>query len=117
MFAEKKPTTRKVLKLLQASLSTKEEDQSLKYLQQHIRGLDDASLRKMLRFMTGSDVICVEQLKIEFSSLEGWQGGLLHTHTCGPLLELPSTYQAYPEFRGEMENLLANKDCFTMGNM
>ncbi|MGH0155527.1 UNVERIFIED_CONTAM: hypothetical protein FKN15_032501 [Acipenser sinensis] len=68
MFAEKKPTTRKVLKLLQASLSTKEEDQSLKYLQQHIRGLDDASLRKMLRFMTGSDVICVEQVKIEFSS-------------------------------------------------
>lgn len=95
MYVEKKANCKKCFEtfVLQVSPST----QGLKYLQ-HFRGLDDVSLQKMLRFMTGSDVMCVEHVRITFTSIEGlskWP------HTCGPLLELSSKYQAYPEIRGK----------------
>ena len=35
-------------------------------------------------------------------------------HTCGPLLELPSTYLSYPELRNEFDSILANESCFVM---
>ena len=40
-------------------------------LQQYIRGLDDAGLRKMLRFVTGSDVISVNKIEIMFTAIDG----------------------------------------------
>lgn len=48
MYEDKKPTTRKLLKLLDASPTTQAENQSFQFLQQYIRGLDDARLRSCL---------------------------------------------------------------------
>ncbi|XP_076880222.1 uncharacterized protein LOC143528391 [Brachyhypopomus gauderio] len=113
MYEEKKPTTRKLLKLLDASPSTQAENQSLRFLQQYIRGLDGVGLRKMLRFMTGSDVLCVEKIEILFTPLDGLSRRLV-AHTCGPVLELPCTYNSYPELRAEMESILSNKNVYIM---
>lgn len=105
MYEDKKPSTRKLLKLLDASPTTQAESQSLRFLQQYIRGLDDAGLRRMLRFVTGSD-ICVNKVEVLFTPLDGLARRPV-AHTCGPALELPWTYTSYPELRTEMDSILA----------
>nr|XP_020512189.1 uncharacterized protein LOC110001097 isoform X4 [Labrus bergylta] len=112
MYNDLKPTTRKVLKLIDASPTTPAENQSVRFLQQYIRGLDELGLRKMMRFVTGSDVLCVRKIEVLFTPLEGLARRPV-AHTCGPVLELPSTYNFYPELRVEMENILASNS-FTM---
>lgn len=107
MYADLKPTTRKVLKLFTASPTTPAENQSLGFLRQYIRELDEVPLRKMLRFVTGADVICVEHIKVIFTRWIGLARRPI-AHTCGPTLELPSTYKDYPELRAEMENILSS---------
>ncbi|XP_053288829.1 uncharacterized protein LOC128449596 [Pleuronectes platessa] len=112
MYDDLRPTTRKVLKLITASPNTASENQSLRFLHQYIRGLDEIGLRKILRFMTGSDVICVKKIEVIFTSLEGLARRPI-AHTCGPTLELPSTYNSYPELRSEIESILSSNS-FTM---
>ncbi|XP_036952592.1 uncharacterized protein LOC119018763 isoform X3 [Acanthopagrus latus] len=111
MYEDKKPSTRKLLKLLDASPTTQAESQSFRFLQQYIRGLDDAGLRRMLRFVTGSDVICVNKVEVLFTPLDGLARRPV-AHTCGPALELPWTYTSYPELRTEMDSLLAAESSF-----
>ena len=57
-------------------------------------------------FVTGAYVICVSAIHVEFSKLEGL-GRRPITHTCGSVLELPSTYDSYAELRAEFTNVLA----------
>lgn len=111
MYENKKPTTKKLLKLLQASPSTQAETQSFRFLQQYIRGLDEVGLRRMLRFITGSDVICVDQIDIMFTSSDGLACRPI-AHTCGPVLELPWTYASYPELRTAFDNILMTNASF-----
>lgn len=105
MYTDKKPTCSKVLKLIEASPETPAERQALGFLQQYIRGLDEVGLRRLLRFVTGSDIICVTKIEVIFTALEGLQRRPV-AHTCGSVLELPCTYNSYPELRVEMENVL-----------
>ncbi|XP_070397922.1 uncharacterized protein [Nothobranchius furzeri] len=111
MYEDKKPTTRKLLKLLTASPISEAEKQSFRFLQQYIRGLDDAGLRKMFRFVTGSDVICVQKIEVLFTPVDGLARRPV-AHTCGPVLEVPWTYTSYPELRNELDNILAAKNCY-----
>lgn len=111
MYEDKKPTTRKFLKLLNASPATQAENQSFRFLQQYIRGLDDAGLRRMLRFVTGSDIICVTKVEVLFTPVEGLARRPI-AHTCGPVLELPWTYTSYPELRTEMDCILSAESSY-----
>uniref|UniRef100_A0A096M4T5 HECT domain-containing protein n=1 Tax=Poecilia formosa TaxID=48698 RepID=A0A096M4T5_POEFO len=111
MYQEKKPTTKRFLKLLEASPTTQAESQSFRFLQQYIRGLDDPGLRRMLRFVTGSDMICVNKVEVIFTPLEGLARRPI-AHTCGPALELPWTYGSYPELCCEMDSILLNQNSF-----
>lgn len=107
MYEEKKTTCRKILKLIEATPVTPAEKQALRFLQQYIRGLDELGLRRLLRFVTGSDVICVTKVEVIFTALEGLARRPI-AHTCGAVLELPCTYNSYPELRVEMENVLTS---------
>lgn len=71
MYEDKKQTTKKFLKLLNASPEIKAENQSFRFLQQYTRGLDDAGLRRMLRFVTGSDIVYVTKVEVLFTQVEG----------------------------------------------
>lgn len=113
IYSEKNPTTRKVLKLIDASPSTAAESQSLQFFRQYIRGQDEAGLRRLLRFLTGSDVLCISKINVIFTPLEGLARRPV-AHTCGPVLELPQTYNSYPELRAEMESILSTKSSFIM---
>nr|XP_054594315.1 uncharacterized protein LOC129161848 [Nothobranchius furzeri] len=113
MYENMKPTARKVLKLFEASPATQAESQSLRYLQQYVRGLDQAGLRKFLRFTTGSDVLCIKNIEVLFTSLDGVARRPV-AHTCGPVLELPWTYLSFPELRVEFDSILSSQRCFDM---
>lgn len=83
------------------------------YLQQYIRGLGSAGLRKFLRFTTGSDALSVDKLEVVFTALDG-VGRRPVAHTCGPVLELPRTYMVFPELRLEFDQILSNDLFFAM---
>lgn len=99
------PTPKKVIDLLRATPAASNQIEALSYLKRYIRGLDDEKLGKVLRFFTGASVICVDKIRVSFTHLEGSQRRPI-AHTCGPCLELPATYEKYPEFRCEMNNII-----------
>ena len=111
MYEAKRPTAKKVVKLIQSEPATEKERQCLDHLKKYIRSLQGNFLSLFLQFVTGSDVICFPRIEVAFSALEG----ITHrpvVHTCGPLLELPSSYQSYNELSEEFSELLSSKDAW-----
>ncbi|XP_055957634.1 uncharacterized protein LOC130013114, partial [Patella vulgata] len=108
-----KTTVQKVIKLFNATPLCKEESTSFEFLKRFTRGRDSRQLKRLLRLLTGSDVICVDQILVSFVVRHGCQR-IPTIHTCGPSLELPSTYLSFPDFRSEWENILENKESIKM---
>ncbi|CAB4038576.1 Hypothetical predicted protein, partial [Paramuricea clavata] len=104
-----KPTNKKVLHLLQAKPNTEGERDALKFLQRYIRGLDTGNLGHFLRFTTGADVLIVNSISVSFIKVNGIFKTAV-AHTCGPVLELPCTYQDFCELRNVFNNILAKPD-------
>ena len=101
------PTSKRVCQLLKADPQNNDESQSLRYFQQFIRAQKEEGLAKLLHFLTGSRVISVDTISIEFTKRKGMERRPV-AHTCGPVLELPSTYIAYRELRNEFEAVLSS---------
>ena len=98
-------TNKKVLNLLEAQPNTEAERDALKFLQRYIRGLDNAKLIQFLRFTTASVVLITNKIEVSFTRLEGASFRPI-AQTCGPLLELPSTYSNFVELRQQFNNIL-----------
>ncbi|VDI27447.1 Hypothetical predicted protein [Mytilus galloprovincialis] len=114
MYEARYPTTKRVLQLLQAEPETNCERQCFRYFQQYVKSLHDSpNLKKLLQFLTGSNVICVERISVIFTNSEGIFRCPV-AHTCGPTLELPMTYTSYPDLRGEFESILSTDMCMQM---
>ena len=113
IYASKKPTTKRVLGLLEASPTTPDESKAFAFLQRFIRAQNELSLKRLLWFITGADTMCVGKITVSFVNLTGISRRVI-AHTCGPTIELPATYQSYPEFRRELENQLACEESFRM---
>ena len=101
------PTNKKVIDLLEVMPEPQNNGQrdAISYLKRYLRGLDNERLMKVLRFLTGANVICVDKINVTFTCLDGFERRPI-AHTCAPSLELPSTYQNFPEFRQEMNNII-----------
>ena len=104
MFYDSIKPINKVLQLLRAKPNTEGERDALKFLQCYIRGLDTGNLRHFLRFTTGANVLIVNSISVSFIKVDG----IFKTpvaHTCGPVLELPCTYQDFCELRKVFNNV------------
>ena len=99
------PTTKKVLKSLLCTPKTDSERDVYKFLQRFISGLDMAKLLNFLQFTTAMDIMGTQDLIVSFISTQGF-GSRPIAQTCGPLLEVPSTYNNFVELREEFENIL-----------
>ena len=77
----------------------------MKHLKRFVRGLDTAKLGKFLQFVTGSDIMLCDHIHVTFTRLDGIQRRPV-AHTCTFTLEIPSTYQSFPEFREEFSSIL-----------
>lgn len=108
LYESSLPTVKRVLNLITAEPQTNAERDVLSYLKRFIRGMDDEKLRKFLRFCTGASMICVDGIKISFNELNGAERRPI-AHTCGCVLELPITYESFPQFREEMNNLFGSQ--------
>ena len=111
-YEEMKPTAKKVLKILDASPETEAQRIAFDHLVRYIKSLG-SNVGAFLQFTTGADIVIDGQkLKISFTELNGFQRRPI-AHTCGPLLELPCTYQYYNELVEEFSSLLREKSAWT----
>ena len=85
-----KPTTKKVLSSFVSNPESEGERDAFKFLQRFVRGLDMSKLERFLRFTTGMDILVGKNIEVTFIKCEGL-GARPIAHTCGPVLEIPST--------------------------
>lgn len=112
MYLEKKPTPKKIIKLLDANPQNEQERMALDHLKRYIRSLDGQAISQFFSFLTGSNVITCESILVTFSMLEG-VGRRPIIRTCGPILDLPSTYQSYSELAEEFSSLINEKGAWS----
>ncbi|CAJ1060762.1 uncharacterized protein LOC119794643 [Xyrichtys novacula] len=107
LYESKKPTGKRVMQMLETTkvVLSQREQATLNHLQRYVKNADEAKAEKILRFCTGSSVICVEKIMVSFNAETGLNRRPV-AHTCGATLDLPCTYSSYPEFRTEFDNIL-----------
>ena len=86
--------------MIQADPQNNSERAVVDFLKRFVRAMDQAQLNSFLRYVTGADVLCVPHISVQFSTLDGLARQPI-AHTCGSVLELPSTYDTFPELREE----------------
>ena len=65
-----------------------------------------------MQVLTRSNIIVSETITVTFTTLDGTARRPV-VHTCGPSLELPSTYQCYNELAEEFTALLNDKESWS----
>ena len=98
-------TPAKVLQVIYAETSNLSEERMMNYLTQFIGGMKQEMVRRVLRFTTGSSVCLSRSINIVFNKSIGFSRHPVG-HTCSCTLELPTTYNSYPEFTYEFQQLL-----------
>lgn len=83
LYEKLNPTPKKVVKIIAASPSNPMQMNSLEYLKQYVRSLERVMLEKFLRYCTGSTVMCVEKIEVQFTQGSGFTRRPV-AHTCGP---------------------------------
>ena len=104
-YANVKPTTKRLAKLFYSGSKTEGDRASYRFFMQYIRSLEDFESMKLLRFVTGCDIIIIENIEVSFSAMEGLARRLI-SHTCASMLELPNSYRNFCELRVEFASIL-----------
>jgi len=112
LYNTKKPTAKNLVRLLRVTPQNPAETECFDHFKRFIRNLERKDLSKLLQFMTGSDVIVCDRIDISFSNLDGNARRPI-VRTCGPTLELPSTYKSYNDLAEEFTSLLNDKEAWT----
>ena len=79
------------------------------YLQHYIGNMKSDEVRQFLRFTTGSSLMIAKRISIKFNMLSGLARRPI-AHTCGCVLELPSTYLSYLDFEQEFKAILSDDE-------
>jgi hypothetical protein len=105
LYDTKRPTAKKVNKLFKANISSDVEKQSLDHLKRYVKSLEGRALERFLHFISGSDVLSCKEIEVTFTSLSGFQRRPV-VHTCGPMLELPTTYECFTDLASEFTSMM-----------
>ena len=101
-------TPKRIIGLIEAKPSNESEKDSLGYLKQYIRGLDQSLLEKFLKFVSGSDLVTFTKINVSFTVPANEFQRRPIVHTCGPLIEVPSTYSNFWKLREDFSNILSH---------
>ena len=112
LYNEKKPTAKSVINLLSTNPTPEAEQNSEEDFKRLVQSLNGSDLGDLLQFLTGSSIILCKTVTVTFTTVEGKSRRPI-VHTCGPSLELPSTYQYYNELAEEFTTLLNAKDSWS----
>ncbi|KAL6489245.1 hypothetical protein MHYP_G00029900 [Metynnis hypsauchen] len=109
MYEAKKATGKRVSQLFETTKVTLSqiEQTTFNHLQRYVKNADESKAEKILRFCTGSSVICIDKILVCFNAETGLNRRPV-AHTCGATLEVPCTYTCYPDFRTEFDNILSS---------
>lgn len=112
MLHKQRPTAEKVACCLVSAEEniTNAEDTAFYYLKEYISSMSEETLLDFLLFCTGS-VHQPEEIKVSFTGLSGAQRRPI-AHTCSNVLEIPTTYDSFQEFRKEFNFLLSTTEAF-----
>lgn len=106
LYGELQPTSRKIMRsITYPSTQNAQEKQIVKYVSTYLRESDIQHLSLFLRFCSGSDLFTGKCITVSFTQVQGFQRRPV-AHTCGCYLELPVSYDNYPDFRHEMNKVL-----------
>ena len=97
LYRQLEPTAKKLITLLKSDLR-----HDFNYFKGFIRGLPESDLGKLVKFITGSDLLTVPT----FIKYENEFSRIPIAHTCSPSLELPAAYNNFCELREEFINIL-----------
>ena len=105
------PTTKKVVALFNdISPSDNAEQDALKFLKRYIRGLEPIMLKKLMKYLTDSEIMIVDSIGVLFTKPESNFSRRPIAHTCTPCIELASTYNNFCELREEFGSILQRTD-------
>lgn len=106
---------KKVLGILKLPLLVNPAEERIGgYLIDMIGNMSTNLLQRFLRFTTGSSVLSVSCIIVQFNRLSGLARRPC-AHTCDALLELPISYANYSDFHGEWMAILNDNDlCWVM---
>lgn len=71
LYEAKKTITKKVVKLLDATPSNDADRNCLEFLKRYIKSLNENSLKNFLQFTTGSNLLTVTSIEVNFNNLGG----------------------------------------------
>ena len=97
LYQTLEPTSKKGISCIIASPQNEGESEYLQYFEKYIRSLDTIKLKYLLCFLTGVEILVVEAINATFRKNESKFKRRPIAQTCGPCLELPSTYSNFCE--------------------
>ena len=106
IYDKLKPTNKKIISIIDSTPESDAERDSLQYFKRYVRALDIGELKHLLQFLTGSELLIVDKITVTFKKDQSNVSRTPIAHTCGPCLELPSTYNNFCELREEFSNIL-----------
>lgn len=87
------------------------------YLVEMIGNMSSSHVQRFLRFTTGSSVLTVASLSVQFNRLSGLARRPI-AHTCSCVLELPVCYTNYSDFHSEWMSVLNDPElCWMMDSI
>lgn len=99
------PTCREVCKRLVVPKVLSDEERSVsKYLTKYIKELNSQELADFLRFCTGLNVL-LGNINVSFIKMGDFERRPIG-RTCGNILQLPSNYSDYADFRSDFNQIL-----------
>ena len=105
LYRQLEPTAKKLITLLKLDPRDNSERDAFSYFKRFIRGLPEPDLGKLVKFITGSDLLAVPSIDVTFIKYENEFSRRPIAHTCSPSLELPSTYNNFCELKEEFTNI------------
>ena len=106
IYADFEPTPKKIINIIRVNPCNDAEREALGFFKRYIKGLEAIQLKKLLKFITGSDLIITEFINISFTKNDSEILRRPIAHTCEPTLELPASYNNFCELRQEFANIL-----------
>ena len=95
----------KVISCIIASPQNEAESECLQYFKKYVRSIDTVMLKHLLCFIIGAEILVVEAINVTFKKNESKFTRRPIAHSCGPCLELPSTYSNFCELWEEFSNI------------
>ena len=109
LYEESVPTGKRVLDRMEfPAVMSESEKETARNIKRYIREADENTLKCLLRFCTGCDILVQSNktINIDFLTYMTEFERRPIGRTCSSLLQLPTGHESYPQFRTELNGVL-----------